>query len=184
MTVFSFITQDWKANKKNIKGRLVLIAFRIANLCSRKKIYFYLGLPYLAFYKFFVEWVLSIEIPYQVQIGKNFALYHGQGTVINQYTVIGADCTLRHCTTIGNKQTKTGFTKSPVIGNNVDIGSNVCIIGDIKINDDVMIGCGAVVTKNVSSNCIVVGNPAVEKKRVALDKILEPSLESIARTNG
>ena len=48
----------------------------------------------------------------------------------------------------------------------MDIGANVCIIGNITIGDNVIIGAGSVVTKDVPSDCIVVGNPArvLEKK--------------------
>jgi putative colanic acid biosynthesis acetyltransferase WcaB len=163
MNFFQFIFQDWKVNV--LKGKIVLVLFRIANFCSKKKVYYYIGFPYLMLYKILVEWIFCIEIPWNIKAGKNLVLYHGQSLVINSGVVIGEGCVLRHCTTIGNKMTKDGeFTLSPVIGNNVDIGSNVCIIGNINIGDNVKIGCGAVVVKNVSSNCIVVGNPGVEKK--------------------
>jgi putative colanic acid biosynthesis acetyltransferase WcaB len=42
----------------------------------------------------------------------------------------------------------------------VDIGSNVCIIGEIIIGNNVKIGAGSVVVNNIPDNCIVVGNPA------------------------
>lgn len=48
----------------------------------------------------------------------------------------------------------------PKIGNNVLVGANVTIIGDITIGDNVIIGAGSVVVKNVPSNCVIVGNPA------------------------
>jgi serine acetyltransferase len=48
----------------------------------------------------------------------------------------------------------------PVIGNNVTVGSNVVIIGDITIGDHVLIGAGSVVIKDVPSNCVIAGNPA------------------------
>lgn len=111
-------------------------------------------------------WFLTIEIPWNIKIGKNLSLYHGQSLVLHEQVIMGSNCTIRHCTTVGNKQLKDGnYSQSPVIGDNVDIGSNVCIIGDIFIKDNVKIGCGAVVTKNISGNCIVVGNPAVEKRQ-------------------
>lgn len=79
--------------------------------------------------------------------------------------VIGENCVLRHSTTLGVKQLADGSVSlAPVIGNYVDVGCNVCIIGDIKVGNHVKIGSGAVVVKNVGSNCIVVGNPAVEKR--------------------
>ena len=49
---------------------------------------------------------------------------------------------------------------SPVIGDNVNIGSNSCIIGELSIGDNVIIGAGSVVVKDVPSNVVVAGNPA------------------------
>jgi putative colanic acid biosynthesis acetyltransferase WcaB len=54
----------------------------------------------------------------------------------------------------------------PAHRDNVDIGANVCIIGDIAIGDNVIIGAGSVVTKDIPANSVAVGNPArvLEKK--------------------
>jgi putative colanic acid biosynthesis acetyltransferase WcaB len=141
---------------------MILLLFRIANFCATRRIYFYLGIPYLIFYRVLVEWFFSVEIPWKVRIGRNLSLFHGQSLVMNSDVVIGDNCTLRHCTTIGHKQLRTGgFSGSPVIGNNVDIGSNVCIIGKIHIGNNVKIGCGAVVTRSIAEDQTVAGNPAV-----------------------
>lgn len=143
-----------------------MFLFRIANYCSTRKVYYYIGFPYLLFYRILVEWFFCIEIPWNVKIGRNLTLFHGQCLVMNNAVVIGENCILRHCTTIGNKQLNDGsFSRSPVIGNNVDIGSNACIIGDLNIGDNVKIGCGAVVIKSVPNDHIAVGNPAIEKIR-------------------
>ena len=48
----------------------------------------------------------------------------------------------------------------PSIGDNVSLGANVNILGDITIGDNVVIGAGSVVVKDVPSNCVVAGNPA------------------------
>ena len=45
------------------------------------------------------------------------------------------------------------------IGNRVSIGSNATILG-INICDDVVIGAGAVVTKNITTPGVYAGNPA------------------------
>ncbi|HWK03603.1 MAG TPA: hypothetical protein VNS58_08220 [Puia sp.] len=104
-----------------------------------------------------------MEIPYSTSIGKGLKIYHLQAIVINGSTVIGENFILRQSTTIGNKE-KGG--NSPVIGNNVDVGANVCIIGDLTIGDRVNIGAGSVVVKNVPAGCTVVGNPARIIKQV------------------
>ena len=49
--------------------------------------------------------------------------------------------------------------KKTKIGNRVRIGSNATIL-PVTIGDDVIIGAGSVVTKDVPPNSIVKGNPA------------------------
>jgi len=123
--------------------------------------------PYFMLYRFFVEWHLGIELPRKLTIGKGLSLYHGQALVVNKEAIIGENCVLRNGTTIGHKKLADGsFSNCPRIGNNVDIGANVCIIGGVTIGDNVIIGAGSVVTKDVPSDCVVVGNPArvLEKK--------------------
>jgi acetyltransferase-like isoleucine patch superfamily enzyme len=46
------------------------------------------------------------------------------------------------------------------IGKRCFIGANVIILPGIKIGDEVVVGAGSVVTKDVESNSIVAGNPA------------------------
>ena len=161
MKLFSYLFQDWNSNPKNIKVRLVLFLFRLAQLCRRApKPIVILCLPYLIFYRVFVEWILGIELPWNTKIGSGLKLYHGQGLVVNDHSVIGSGCTLRHNTTIGHKELLDGtFSASPIIGNNVDIGSNTVIIGPVVIGDNVIIGAGSVVVKNLESDGIYAGNP-------------------------
>jgi acetyltransferase-like isoleucine patch superfamily enzyme len=46
------------------------------------------------------------------------------------------------------------------IGDRCFIGMNAIILPGVKIGNEVVVGAGAVVTKNVPDNCIVGGNPA------------------------
>ena len=52
------------------------------------------------------------------------------------------------------------FTNPPVIGNDVWIGSNACILQGVHIGDGAVIAAGAVVTKDVDAYAIVGGVPA------------------------
>lgn len=112
--------------------------------------------------KFFALYsmILGCDIKYYTQIGDNFEIFHGaRGTVINPNTIIGNNVSVRQNTTIGAK----GFhdsKKCPCIEDNVTIGPNVCIIGDITIGHDSIIGVGAVVVKDVPACSVVAGNPA------------------------
>lgn len=50
--------------------------------------------------------------------------------------------------------------KDTYIGKRCFIGSNAIIMCGVKIGDEVVVGSGAIVTKDIPSNCIVAGNPA------------------------
>ncbi|WP_439489776.1 serine acetyltransferase [Algoriphagus sp.] len=153
--------QDWKANKGNLKGRTVMVLFRLAHLATYNRFIKILMIPYLIFYRVMVEWFLGIELQFPVVVGRGLVLWHGQGSVIHKSTKIGSNCVLRQNTTIGNKKNLDG-TKSAgaIIGDNVDIGAHVIIIGSIHIASNCTIGAGSVVTKSVDKAATIVGNPA------------------------
>jgi len=186
--LINYILQDWQINKNtSLKSRLTLLMFRLnqafANLPSfLKKI----AIFYRFLYQVVIEWLLGIEIPWDTQIGQNLQLQHGHGLVVNHETKIGENCILRNSTTIGNKKLADGsFSAAPKIGNHVDIGANVVIIGAITIGDHAVIGAGSVVVKDVPEGSVVVGNPArvirqVNNTSSLLDKPVVKSLGMVS----
>jgi putative colanic acid biosynthesis acetyltransferase WcaB len=156
------LLQDWDANQGNPKARVILLAFRLAGACRRlPKPWLYLTLPYLIAYRIGVEWILGVELPWKLQVGPGLKLFHGTGLVVNDRAVLGRDVILRHCTTIGVKETQAlGQGAAPVIGDGVDIGSNVVILGAIRVGSGARIGAGSVVVRDVPAGATVVGNPA------------------------
>lgn len=50
--------------------------------------------------------------------------------------------------------------KDTTIGKRCFIGANAIIMCGVTIGDQVIVGSGAIVTKDVPNNCIVAGNPA------------------------
>jgi acetyltransferase-like isoleucine patch superfamily enzyme len=47
-----------------------------------------------------------------------------------------------------------------VVGNNVFIGFNVIILPNVTIGDNCVLGAGSIVTRDIPSNVVAVGNPA------------------------
>ena len=91
-------------------------------------------------------------------MGGGIYLAHPYSTIINAKKV-GRHFSCRQCTTIGNKQDDRNDL-IPTIGDNVTLGSNVVIIGNITIGNNVIIGAGTVVVNDIPDNVVVVGNPA------------------------
>lgn len=132
--------------------------FRIISSFFTKNIILKLiGFPIRFLYKLIIQWIMGVDLPDSTKIGKNFVIYHGQGLVVNNQTIIGDNVILRHNTTIGNAKANGGC---PIIANNVEVGANVVIIGEITIGANSVIAAGSVVLKNVPEKVIVAGNPA------------------------
>jgi len=107
-----------------------------------------------------------------VEIQKNAII--GKGTRVQSHTficelvAIGESCFIGHGVVFindtfcngGPAQGNKDLWKHTSVGNRVSIGSNATIL-PVSICDDVIIGAGAVVTKNIDLPGTYVGNPAV-----------------------
>jgi putative colanic acid biosynthesis acetyltransferase WcaB len=153
--------QDWAANARNGKGRLVMVAFRLAQAVNRAPWPLrLLGAPYLVAHRLLVEWLMGIELNWNATVGPGLRLYHGQGLVVNSKVVIGRDVSLRQATTLAVKEYPDGTKRSPVIGDRVDVGAHVVVLGGVRVGDDAVIGAGSVVVRDVPAGATVAGNPA------------------------
>lgn len=184
---FEFILQDWQVNQStSLKSRYVLVMFRAAQWFGQMP--FPLNL-WCYFYQLIVEGVLSVELPWNTKIGPSLQLQHGIALVVNKDTEIGSNCVLRHTTSIGNKLLPDGsVTDSPKIGDSVEIGSNVVILGPVTIGDHAVIGAGSVVVKDVPPRAVVAGNPAkiirfLDGSQPPVNQFRSAGLESLRALN-
>lgn len=101
----------------------------------------------------------QIQIPLKVKIGEGFYIGHCGRIIINPEVVIGKNVNIATGVTIG--QENRGKRKgTPTIGDNVWIGTNAVIVGNIKIGNDVLIAPLSFVNFDVPDHSVVVGNPA------------------------
>ncbi|MCB0710024.1 MAG: N-acetyltransferase [Chitinophagaceae bacterium] len=105
------------------------------------------------------------------EIQKNVTIGHRckiqSHSFICELVTIGDDCFIGHAVMFindvfsngGPAMGNQGLWKHTVIGNKVSIGSNASIL-PVKICDNVVIGAGSVVTKDITKPGIYAGNPA------------------------
>ncbi|MHA1269012.1 MAG: serine O-acetyltransferase EpsC [Candidatus Helarchaeota archaeon] len=131
-----------------------------AILLHRVAHFFYeLKLPFVPrFISDIARQITGIEIHPGAQIGSNFFIDHGSGTVIGETAEIGDNCTIYQNVTLGGTSLERK-KRHPTIGNNVVIGAGAKLLGPIKIGNNVKIGSNSVVTKDIPDNSVVVGVP-------------------------
>lgn len=133
---------------------LTLLFLLHTNSYFRSLFYFRIGPIKSALIKWYRPGNKYFSISQTTEIGSSLCILHPFGTIINADR-IGKNLNIKNLTTLGAKN-----GKRPVIGDNVNIGVAVTIIGDVKIGNNSIIGAGSVVVKDVPANCIVAGNPA------------------------
>ena len=104
-------------------------------------------IPYLVAF-IFVRNVYGIEIKDTSLIGRRFRIGHQNGIVLHMWGTYGDDCTIRQNVTFGVGVEFEGG-RGPVIGDRVQFGPGVVVIGNITIGDDVIVGPNCVVTSDV-----------------------------------
>lgn len=103
-----------------------------------------------------------------IRVGKRFFANFHFTVLDGAYVTIGDDAfigpnvsiyTACHSTNPTERNTRQEWAKPVSIGNNCWIGGSVTILPGVTIGDNCTIGAGSVVTHDIPSNSIAVGNP-------------------------
>ena len=82
---------------------------------------------------------------------------------IGEFVILNLGCTVGHDTVIGNYcsfMPQSNIAGEVILGEAVYVGMGVGIINQVTVGNNVTLGAGSVVVKNISSNCLAVGIPA------------------------
>jgi len=105
--------------------------------------------------------VLAVDIHPAAKIGKGVLLDHGTGVVIGETAEIGNNVSILQNVTLGGTGKQHG-DRHPKVSDNVLIGANATILGNIRIGKGAQVAAGSLVLKPVPPKTMVAGSPAKE----------------------
>lgn len=104
----------------------------------------------------------------QISVGRRFFANFNLTVLDEAQVTIGDDCfigpnvsiyTACHSTDPVERNTRREWAEPVTIGDNVWIGGSVTILPGVSIGNNVTIGAGSVVVKDIPDNVVAVGNP-------------------------
>ncbi|WP_299017897.1 sugar O-acetyltransferase [uncultured Photobacterium sp.] len=116
-----------------------------------------------------IESPFNCDYGYNIKVGKGFYANHGCTILDCAPITIGDNCLLAPGVVIATaghpldpveRATGEEFAKPITIGNDVWFGANVTVCPGVTIGDNVVVGAGSVVVKNLPANTICAGSPA------------------------
>ena len=124
---------------------------------------------------FLIEQPFICDYGYNIEIGENFYSNHnliildGNKVKFGDNVFIAPNCsfyTAGHPLDVETRNRGLEYAKPIEVGNNVWIGGNVAVLPGVKIGDNVVIGAGSIVTKDIPSNVVAYGNPCRPVKHI------------------
>ena len=158
---WTLVRSDYARYRGDKAGILRILIYAIINynfrFCFLLRMSKYQGLlfPYYRWRLGVFNKKMGMSFSRNVKIGYSLKVVHSIGIIVNATAVIGSNCTLHQLTTIGSD-----MDHAAIIGDNVYIGPNVCLVENVHVGSDVKIGAGAVVVNDIPSGVTAVGVPA------------------------
>lgn len=122
--------------------------------------------------EFLIEQPFYCDYGYNIKIGQNFyanyncVILDAAEVVFGDNVFVGPNCgfyTAQHPLNVAQRNQGLEYDRPIKIGNNVWLGGNVVVLPGVTIGDNTVIGAGSVVTKDIPSNVVAVGNPCCVK---------------------
>ena len=134
-------------------GLQALLFHRVAHWLFR------LGLPFFPrLISHIARFLTGIEIHPGATIGSGVFIDHGMGVVIGETAIVGDYALIYQGVTLGGTGKECG-KRHPTLGESVVVGAGAKVLGNIQVGNNVRIGAGSVVLRDVPSDCTVVGIP-------------------------
>jgi serine O-acetyltransferase len=106
-----------------------------------------------------VRFLTGVEIHPAASVGDQVVVDHGMGVVVGETAEIGDRVHMYHGVTLGGNSPDP-VKRHPTVEDDVTIGANATILGDVTVGQGARVGAGAVVTDDVPPNATVLGVPA------------------------
>ncbi len=107
---------------------------------------------------YLARFLTNVDIHPGASIGRRFFIDHGACVVIGETAEIGDDVTLYHGVTLGGTTWNKG-KRHPTLGDGVVVGAGAKILGAITLGNQVRVGANSVVVGDVPASRTVVGIP-------------------------
>ncbi len=172
ISFFGLLSEDFRTYERKFlePGFWAVAAHRFGNwrMGIRNRA---LRAPFTVVYRIariWIDWFWGIDLGYTVKLGRRVRIWHHGGLVLGAHS-IGNDVHIRHGTTFGVLD-RNSLTKKPVIEDRVEIGAGACILGDVTVGHDSVVGANSVVVRDVAPYTTVFGVPA---RRVNLETSIQ-----------
>ena len=128
---------------------------------------------------FIIKPDFKCDYGYNIEIGERFFANYNllildtAKVTFGDNVLIGPNCsfyTAEHPLDPVIRATGQQIAKPIKVGNNVWFGGNVTVLGGVNIGDNVVVGAGSVVTKDLPSNTLCIGTPCRPVKQIPINK--------------
>ena len=122
-----------------------------------------------------IEPNIVCDYGYNIEIGENFYSNHNlvlldpAKIIFGDNVFLGPNCgfyTAEHPINSQERNKGLEYAKPIIVGNNVWFGGSVTVIGGVNIGNNVVIGAGSVIVKDIPDKTVAVGNPCKVIKQI------------------